>query len=109
MGGGVGWGVGAGIVGAGIVGTGIVGTGVGVSTGKGVAGGITVTRASGRTSGVNGNATTHNARSSAISNPVTTTTAICCRKASVGGRGAQRQGQTERGVVVFHRRWYRLH
>ncbi len=98
MGGGVGWGVGAG------VGAGIVGTGVGVSTGKGVAGGIIVARACGRTSGVNGNATTHNARSSAISNPVTTTTAICCRKASVGGRGAQRQGQPERGVMVFRRR-----
>ena len=84
MGGGVGWGVGAG------VGAIVVGTGVGVSTGKGVAGGTAVARASGRISGVNGNATTHNARSSAISNPVTTTTAICCRKASVGGRGAQR-------------------
>ena len=98
MDGGVGWGVGAG------VGAGIVGTGVGATTGKGVAGGTAVARASGRISGVNGNATTHNARSSAISNPVTTTTAICCRKASVGGRGAQRQGQSERGVVVFRRR-----
>ena len=102
MGGGVGWGVGVG-VGAG-VGAGIVGTGVGVSAGKGVAGGINVTRASGRTSGVNGNAITHNARSSAISDPVTTTTAICCRKASVGGRRAQWQGQPERGVVVCRRR-----
>ena len=82
---------------------------MGVSTGKGVAGGVTVTRASGRTSGVNGNATTHNAKSSAISNPVTITTASCCRKASVGGRGAQRQGQPERGVVVFRRRQRRLH